>query len=84
MTKLEYRVDTNALLNEIATCTTEAGILKIPLNIFKSLLAQTAQRATELNDPKLNILMLKLALYEVEPDKINEKIDEQLKLIEKK
>lgn len=79
----DFRIDTNQFLNEIADCAIpqSMGVLKIPLNIFKNLLAQTAQRATEINDPKLNILMLKLGLYEVSPFDISKAIETQEKLI---
>lgn len=84
--KLEFRVDTMSLLNEIVDCAfrENQGVLKVPLNVFKNLLAQTAVRATELNDPKLNILMLKLGLYEVPPMEIHKKIEDQIELIEKR
>lgn len=64
---LSFRVDTLGLLTEIADAGLDRnmGVLKIPLNIFKNLLAEVAQRATRLNDPELNILMLRLALYDV-------------------
>jgi hypothetical protein len=83
---LTFRVDTLALLNEIADAGLDRrmGILKIPINIFKDLLAEVAQRATELNDPELNILMLRLALYEVPQDKIMETIEAQKELIKPK
>ena len=45
-------------------------------NIFKNLLAQVAERATELNDPVLNTLMIRLNLYEI-PN------EERYKMIEK-
>lgn len=79
---LGFRVDTMSLLREIADCGLDRrmGILKIPLNIFKNILAEVAQRATELNDPELNILMLKLALYEVPANEICQAIEYQMKL----
>lgn len=66
---LHFRVHTLNLLNEICdnAMAKTGGILKIPMNIFKNLLADVAQRATELNDPILNKLMFDLALYEL-PD----------------
>ena len=36
-----------------------------PINIYKDLLTELAQRAIELNDPKLNAIMCRMALYEV-------------------
>lgn len=66
---LTFRVDTMKLLNEIVDCALaeNQGILKIPLNVFRILLGQVAERAIEINDDKLNILMLKLGLYDVDP-----------------
>lgn len=41
------------------------GMYAITWNIFKNLIGQVAQRATELHDPVLDALMIKLNLYEV-------------------
>jgi len=46
-------------------------------NVFRNLLAQVAERATELNDPVLNTLMIRLNLYEI-PNKDRYKVIEQL------
>lgn len=75
----EFRVDTAALLNEIANCAMPRtmGILKIPINVFRELLVRVSQRSIELNDPELNILMLKLGLYEGNPAEIIEAIKQQ-------
>lgn len=40
------------------------GILRQPLLITNAILKEVAERAIELNDPKLHALMLRLALYE--------------------
>ena len=76
---LYFRVDTIGLLTEIADAGLERnmGVLKIPLNIFKNLLGEVAQRAIILNDPELNILMLRLALYDVKQTDIHEAIEIQ-------
>ena len=81
---LELRVDTAALLKEVAECGGNVGILKIPLNIFTTLLWQVAQRATEINDPELNILMLKLTLYEIQYDEFCDAIKYQEEFIKNK
>lgn len=83
--KFEFRVDTMALLHEIADCALREnqGILKMPLNIFRNLLAQTAKRATEINDPELNICMINLGLYEIDPKEAVNAISAQKKLIKK-
>ncbi len=41
------------------------GIMRQPLYIFGNILAQVAQRASELHDRELDVLMMRLALYEV-------------------
>ena len=76
---LYFRVDAIGLLNEIADAGLERnmGVLKTPLNIFKNLLGEVAQRATVLNDPELNILMLRLALYDVKQADISKAIEIQ-------
>jgi hypothetical protein len=80
-----FRVDTMALLHEIANCgiPTTAGVLKVPLNVFKNLLARVAERAIVLNDPELNILMLSLNLYEVPVYEIPKAIENQMSLVGK-
>lgn len=83
---MSFRVDTLGLLNEIVDggLRPNMGVLKIPINIFKDLLADVAYRATELNDPKLNILMLSLCLYEVSPNDIPKAINLQKRIINQK
>lgn len=59
---LEWKCHTPNLLREVLNNHgTEA--LARPLEIFGHLLHRVAQRATELNDPEMNILMLRLTLY---------------------
>jgi len=61
---LSWKVHTPNLLREIfSNKGTEA--LRLPLNIFGRRLAEVAERAAEINDPALNILMLDLTLYEL-------------------
>jgi endonuclease III len=69
---LQFHVDTPALLKEIADSAigVNCGVLKIPLNVFKNLLAQTAQEAIRINDDRLNLCMVRLGLYEIKADKI--------------
>lgn len=67
-TKVHFRVDTPAFLKEIADnalSVANMGVLKHPLNIFQRLLAITAERATQLNDPILNQCMFDLNLYDL-------------------
>lgn len=65
---LEWRVHTPALLQEIADNSNNA-ILQRPIQIFGKLLGEVGDRAAELNDPKLNALMMRLTIYSVaDPD----------------
>jgi len=57
-------VNTVSLLREIGENNPTMGIMKQPINIFGRILSEVAERAIELNDPKLNQLMCRLALYE--------------------
>lgn len=75
--KLSFDVNTPQFLKE-ACENSEKGMNAICWNIFKNLLAQVAERATELNDPVLNTLMIRLNLYEI-PNKERYKIIKQLK-----
>lgn len=61
---LQWKVHTVELFKEIAA-NPQCSQLIIPLNILKNLLAQVAQRATELHDPELDKLMIRLALYSI-------------------
>ena len=70
-----FKCDTPALLQEIMTGVIDnpksgASVLKIPLQILNNYLGQVAQRAAEIDDPQLNILMLEMKLYEVEHNQI--------------
>ena len=62
--KLDFDVNTPQFLKE-ACCNCNGGMYAVCWNIFKGLLAQVAERATELNDPVLNALMIRLNLYDV-------------------
>lgn len=61
--KLEWKVHTANLLQEVL-CNKTAWVLHRPLQIFGHILHEVAGRAIELDDPELNILMLRLSLYE--------------------
>lgn len=60
---MKWRVHTPNLLREVLS-NPGTSMLVQPMNIFAALLAEVAQRATELHDPTLDQLMLRLALYE--------------------
>lgn len=59
----EWKVHTTHLLQEIVI-NPNMWALRTPVLIFRQLLAAVATRAIELDDPELNRLMLRLALYE--------------------
>ncbi len=81
--KVYFRVDTPAFLKEIANnalAVANMGVLKHPLNIFQRLLAVTANRAAELNDPILNQCMFDLNLYEL-PEPTSKEYGELMKQV---
>ncbi len=61
--ELPWKVNTPALFNEILV-NHDCYMLEKPLQILGLILAEVAERAIELDDAQLNILMLRLALYE--------------------
>lgn len=63
---LGFDVNTPQFLKE-ACEGANGGMYAVCYNIFKGLLAQVAERATELHDPVLDALMKRLNLYEVAP-----------------
>lgn len=81
--KMEWSVDTPALLNDIIpNAMSKETISPSILVIFRDLLAEVAQRATELHDPQLDILMLRLNLYEMGGKNGEEKNCNRVKMIE--
>lgn len=58
-----WKVHTPNLLQEVLN-NQGAGVLRQPMTILSRLLAQVAERASEINDPALNMLMLRLTLYD--------------------
>lgn len=62
--QMTFDVNTPQFLKEAAeNC--NGGMYSICWNLFRQLLAAVAQRATELQDPVLDALMIKLNLYEM-------------------
>lgn len=82
-----WKVHTVGLLREMVECNNGMGIFKHPVNIFGGILHQVAERAIELNDPKLNALMCRLSLYSqsdpysanYDPDSVHELIQQAYK-----
>ena len=62
--KAYWKVHTANLLTEVLT-NPGTAILQKPLTIFSRLLHEVATRASELHDPELDKLMMRLTLYEV-------------------
>lgn len=60
--KAEWKIHTSNLLREIINGSGQA-IYHVPLVMLGGLLHEVATRASELNDPKLNHLMMRLTLY---------------------
>lgn len=71
---LIWKVNTPGLLAEIGNCCRDATALKIPLNMFQSMIRALAEYAAGKDDPELNIHMLRLGLYEMSKNKIDEAI----------
>ena len=65
--KAHFRVHTINLLKEIVdgAMPRTMGVLFVPINTFKALLGKVAERAIELNDPIMNMLMYDLTLYSI-------------------
>ena len=62
---IQFDVDTPQFLKESAeNC--NGGMYSICWNIFRNLLAMVAIRASEIDDPVLNVLMLRLNLYDID------------------
>ena len=74
--ELYWKVNTAQLIKEILS-NNETGVLSVPLTIFSRILAEVGERASELNDPKLNALMCRLAIYDV-ADPYSENYDNEL------
>ena len=77
MGKLHFNIDLPQLLRETYESNDGMGVFKVPISVAQNKLAQISQRAIELDDPQLNILMLETKLYEVEHSDIIELIKKQ-------
>jgi hypothetical protein len=71
----KWRVHTGRLLAEVMSNPT-TWPLKIPMLTLDNILRQVASRAIQLDDPKLNQLMMRLALYSIS-DPYSEDYDEK-------
>jgi len=65
-TQLQFRSHVRNLFDEIlSNMTRDTMAVKIPLKVTYGILQSVAQRASQLNDPILNELMMRLAMYDV-------------------
>ena len=74
--KAQWRVNTPQLLREVLV-NNETKTLRIPLQIFANILFEVGERASQLNDAKLNALMCRLAIYEAS-DPYSKEYDKEL------
>lgn len=80
--QLAWSVDTPSLLYDIIPNLSATNPIYRPIiAIFTSLLVEVAQRATELHDDKLDILMLRLNMYDMEGTTLAEKNKNRVNLI---
>jgi len=81
--KLEWSVNTPELLNDIIPNVKEKeSISPSIIRIFAGLLGEVAKRATELHDAKLDSLMLRLNLYELDGRNMKERNEYRVRLID--
>lgn len=81
MNDMVWKVDLPRLLKEIAECSKSTPYPKT-FTILARVLEILAERAIEINDPALNIIMMNLGLYEgVHDENAGEVISKQRKLI---
>lgn len=82
--RMQWRVHTPNLLKELVENNEGTAILSKPVTIFGRLLAAVGDRAAELNDDKLNALMIRLTIYSVadpeSPDYDRDVVHEYLKI----
>lgn len=82
MNDMVMKFDMPRFIKEIAECS-KATAYPMTFTILMSILKILAERAIEINDPALNIIMMHLGLYEGVHDKnANKVIDQLRKLIE--
>lgn len=72
MSDLSWKCDLPQFLTEAQLCT-NGNAYDVCWNLLRRILAILTERAAELNDPVLNIIMLNLSLYEDShsPEKVN-------------
>lgn len=78
--KKEFDAHLPNLLAEVLNNET-CWVLKIPIKITRGILAELAQLAIEIDDPRLHIMMLRLGLYDCSAKERVDKIKEFKKKI---
>lgn len=78
MNDMVWKVDLPRLLKEIAECS-KSTPYPVTFTILTRVLEVLTERAIEINDPALNIIMLNLGLYEGAHDKNVDKVISQLR-----
>lgn len=82
-TMLNWKCHTPNLLKEILT-NHNMGILATPLMIFRKILVEVAERAIDLDDDKLNLLMCRLTLYSCADPELDDYDPKVMRQLEKK
>lgn len=59
------KINTSGLFKEIVESNDQMWIMKIPLQQLLKILAEVGERAAEIDDPKLNALMMRLGIYSI-------------------
>ena len=81
MNDMVFKVDLPRLLKEISECS-KSTPYPVTLTILTRVLGILTERAIEINDPALNIIMMNLGLYEGAHDKnVDEVVSQLRKLI---
>lgn len=84
---LQYSVNSGALLKEILNNPGTGALVK-PIQIFGNILAEVGERAAQLNDPELNVLMCRLSIYSIadqySPDYDKKRVEQVYKEANKK
>lgn len=84
MNDMVFKVDMPRLLKEISECS-KSTPYPVTFTILTRVLGILAERAIEIDDPALNIIMMHLGLYEGAHDKnVDEVISQLRKLINDK
>ena len=78
MNDMSWKCDLPAFLEECQLCT-EGTAYDVCWNLLRKILVMLTERAIELNDPVLNIIMLNLSLYEGSHDKDKGKVIAKLR-----